>query len=414
MNKIGRWQGAGLLATTLLGTSVFILPQMTYNIAQQGAMFSWLLLTLAIVPVTFVFSRLSAHYPHAAGPAFFVEKAFGPLAGKSIGFIFLLIIPLGVPAAILMTIQFVSSLFSLQGEQVLCAQLAMLVILYLLNYRGIQFSAKVQFIITLAVLAVVLLLFLLAINLQPGVKQTIIISNISLPPILTAMGIAFWSFLGIEAMTHLAQDFKNPKKDMLPAMLIGTSIVGLIYLACTLLVTWLPNNNIVNMVGIFDFLTETTWGNLVIGVLGIAGGISTTNVYTASATKLIASFANDGVLPSYLAQKNTMNVPIRALLTLLLIMACVIVVSFNKGKDLEHLIAWVNGVFVLVYFASMLAAFKLLSKKHHLFIILGCLFCCLLAWGLGFEMLYATLLLLLTLPILYLQSTIKRRKIKQI
>ena len=32
-NKIGRWQGAGLLTTTLLGTSVFILPQMTINTA---------------------------------------------------------------------------------------------------------------------------------------------------------------------------------------------------------------------------------------------------------------------------------------------------------------------------------------------------------------------------------------------
>jgi len=36
-NKIGRLQGAALLATTLLGTSVFILPQMTIDIASFDA-----------------------------------------------------------------------------------------------------------------------------------------------------------------------------------------------------------------------------------------------------------------------------------------------------------------------------------------------------------------------------------------
>jgi len=98
--KLGRWQGAGLLATTLLGTGVFILPQMTISIAGQSSLVSWLILTLAIIPVTLIFARLASLFPHAAGPAYFVEKAFGQIAGRSIGLIFLLIVPLGVPAAI--------------------------------------------------------------------------------------------------------------------------------------------------------------------------------------------------------------------------------------------------------------------------------------------------------------------------
>ena len=60
IKKIGRWQGAGLLATTLLGTGVFILPQITIAIAQDNAIWTWLLLTLAIIPVTLIFGKLSA------------------------------------------------------------------------------------------------------------------------------------------------------------------------------------------------------------------------------------------------------------------------------------------------------------------------------------------------------------------
>ena len=92
---IGRWQGAGLMATTLLGTGVFILPQMTIEAAGSGALIAWLVLTLAIIPVTLVFGRLASVFPHAAGPAYFVEKAFGRTSGRTIGLLFLLVVPLG-------------------------------------------------------------------------------------------------------------------------------------------------------------------------------------------------------------------------------------------------------------------------------------------------------------------------------
>jgi len=122
-DKISRWQGAGLLATTLLGTGVFILPQMTIDIAGNDAMIAWLLLIVAIIPITLVFGRLAAKFPHAGGPAHFVEQAYGAVAGRTIGLLFLLVVPLGVPAAILMTFQFVEPLIKLSALGQLIAEL---------------------------------------------------------------------------------------------------------------------------------------------------------------------------------------------------------------------------------------------------------------------------------------------------
>ena len=75
--NITRGQGVGLMATTLLGTGVFILPQLTVEIAGQGALVAWLALTLAILPLVRVFAELGRQFPHAAGPAYFVEQGFG-------------------------------------------------------------------------------------------------------------------------------------------------------------------------------------------------------------------------------------------------------------------------------------------------------------------------------------------------
>lgn len=409
-NKIGRWQGAALLATTLLGTSVFILPQMTIDIAASGALIAWLGLTLAIIPVALVFGKLAGEYPHAAGPAFFVEKAFGVVAGRTVGMIFLLVVPLGAPAAILMTFQFVDSLISMSPIFQWLTQLSVLLLLFVLNYRGIQISAKFQLGLTLTIVTVVAVLFSQS---EPNSASTLTITSnsadINVDLILVATGLAFWSFLGVEAMTHLANDFKDPEKDLIPALLIGCVIVGLIYVACTYLQLFHPTDNRLAMVGVFDLLLGG-YGAQVIGILGIAGGIATVNVYTASLARLAWSFSNDGVLPAYFKTVNCYGVPIRALNTLLCIMAVVITVTSLTGKHLEDLITWVNGVFVIIYFVSMLAAVKLLDRNQIPLIILGCLFCFALMWGLGWQMGYAILLISITAPLLYWQRINKLNK----
>ncbi|MEW6992473.1 L-methionine/branched-chain amino acid transporter [Colwelliaceae bacterium 6441] len=401
-NKLGRWQGAGLLATTLLGTGVFILPQMTISIAGQSALISWLMLTIAIIPVTLIFAKLASMYPHAAGPAYFVEKAFGKVAGRCIGLMFLLIVPLGVPAAILITLQFVNSVIPISGGAIIVAELVILSILFLLNYRGIKISAQLQFFITLMIIAVVMVLLSLSGLQLPSAGQSLSILTLSIDPILAAAGVAFWSFLGVEAMTHLANDFNNPKKDMIPAMLIGTGLVGFIYIACTYLLLIVPVDSALSMIGVFDTLLGG-YGSVVIGILGVAGGLSSANVYTASTIRLIWSFSNDGILPSYLSKKNSHNMPVNALLTLLIIMAITLAMTYFTGKHLEDLIAWCNGVFVIIYFASMMAALKLLDKSNRPLIGLGALFCVALTWGLGMKMLYAIILILTILPLLWWQ-----------
>ncbi|MGI2065987.1 L-methionine/branched-chain amino acid transporter [Shewanella sp. MF08487] len=401
---IGRWQGAGLMATTLLGTGVFILPQMTIDKAQSGALVAWILLTLAIIPVALVFGRLASVFPHAAGPAYFVEKAFGRTAGRTIGLIFLLVVPMGAPAAILMTFQFVNALVPISGWSKVAVEVLVIFGLFLINLRGIQVSAKLQFGLTLCIVAVVVVLFG-ANSFQPD-QLTILASHgmPEMPTVMIAAGIAFWSFLGIEAMTHLADDFRRPQQDMIPAMMMGTVLVGVIYVACTLLLLLVPTDKSVAMIGVFDQLLGG-YGAQVIGILGIASGLATVNVYAASAARLVWSFSCEGILPRFFAVKNAHGVPIRALAALLSVMASVIVLTYISGQELEHLIAWSNSVFVVIYLMAMLAAAKLLPRHNWPLVALGCVFCVVLAFALGASMSYVLVLILVVAPFLWWQKS---------
>ena len=401
---IGRWQGVGLLVTTLLGTSVFILPQLTINMAGSGALWAWGLLTLCILPVALVFASLSSRFPHAAGPAYFVEKAFGPVAGRSVGIIFLLAVPLGTPAAILITYQFIDALFAVPHSMALVIQSAFLVLLYALNCRGIHISAALQLGLTLSMLAVLALMLgaraLLDIPLPP--------TDVSSNTILPAAGLAFWSFLGIETMSHLAADFRQPDKDLKPAIMIGVILVGAIYLGCTWLILTVPTSAPLAMVGVFDRLLGGA-GAQIIGLLGLAGGIAAVNVYAASLIRLALSFAQEGVLPVWFSKHNRHGVSERALVTLLLVVATILVITNQTQQDLEDLVSWVNGVFVIIYLAAMLSAYRLLPARYHWLTTLGCLFCLMLIWGLGWKMAYALGILLITAPLLWLQHQRKSK-----
>lgn len=411
-NKIGRWQGAGLLTTTLLGTSVFILPQMTVDIAGNWAVFAWCMLTLTILPVAWVFAKLSGVFPHAAGPAYFVEKAFGESAGKTIGMIFLFAVPLGAPAALIMTYQFVEAMFHTQGLASLAVQLGFLFLIFILNYRGIQLSATLQLGLTLSITAIVVLMVSTAGIVELPPKP--VTESFAFTASFTAVGLAFWSFLGIEAMSHLANDFKDPARDLIPAIIIGTILVGLIYIGCTYLVFQYSNGESLSMVGLFNALFGSVTGDIgayVIGVLGIGGGLATVNVYTASLTRLTSSFAADGYLPAYLAKKNQAGISVTSLTTLLGIMAAVISITYFAQYDLEQLVSWVNGVFVIIYFASMLAAFKLLPNKYFVPNVLSCGFCLVLFWGLSWQMGYALLLMVVLFPIVHLRKSRANRAI---
>lgn len=401
--KIGRWHGAGLLATTLLGTSVFILPQMTIGIAGQWAVLSWALIVIAILPVAVIFAKLSALYPHAGGPAYFVEKAFGVTTGRTIGLMFLFVVPIGAPAAIIMTCWFIETLFQVPADYALPLQLSIVAILFALNYRGIQLSAALQLGLTFAITCLVLCMLVGA-----SAQQTISFSQFTHSPLdtsglLTAMGLAFWSFLGIEAMSHLANDFRNPSRDFLPAVMIGTLVVGVIYIGCTLLLVDITSSNVLVMVEVFDQIFSG-YGAIVIGALGVGGGLATVNVYTASLSRLVWSLSKDGVLPTYFSQLNQHQVPQRALQLILIAMSITIVVSHLGDYRLEDLIGWVNGVFVMMYLASLLAAFKLVPSRYHLLIWLGCAFCLTIAIGLGQKMMYALVLFSVFSPLLWMQQ----------
>lgn len=373
------------MTTTLLGTGVFILPQLTLSTAGSLASLTWLLLTLAMLPIALVFAELGRRFPNAAGPAFFVQSAFGKPFGQVIGLLFLMIVPVGPPAALMITFEFLKPVISLSPFQALLGQLAAFALLFIINWRGMHLSGKAQLGLTLAIVAVVLVLLLGFAWQMPSPKTSLPAGSVS--GMFQAMGFALWSFLGIEAVTHLSAEFKNPQRDFVPAVLGGTVLVGLIYIGCTL-ISRLDMTAPLAIVGAYEMLLHNDSGRWVIAVLGVASGLATVNVYMASLARLAWSLSQDGVLPAFMQALNRHHVPSVALSVVLLLSSLSLMLAYSVGENFTALVLWANGVFLCVYVASMLAAWRLVNPKYRIAIILSLLVCAGFAISLGSALLY--------------------------
>ncbi|MDO6562096.1 L-methionine/branched-chain amino acid transporter [Amphritea sp. 1_MG-2023] len=402
---ITRWQGVGLIATTLLGTGVFILPQLTIAAAGDKAIWAWVILLLGILPLAYIFAELGRRFTHAAGPAYFVERAFGQFSGRLIGLLFLFTVPPGVAAALIMTFKFIQPIITLSDAQTLVAELLVFALLFFINRRGLQLSGRIQMGLTLLILLVVLLMMVMVVIHPPTVDPTTAISadGSSLMP---AIGLAIWSFIGIEAITHLAGEFKDVQRDFIPASLLGVSLVGLIFIGCTWLSMLAPEQPLA-MVGVFEMLFGSN-GRWIIGALGFISGIATINIYFASLSRLAWNYSQEGILPQGLQSLNRHKIPTTALITFMLISAAILLISYLENLDFSLMAHWVNGSFIVIYSASMLAAWKLLPHRHKPAIIIGLCACALFTYCLGAAMLYALIIGLLISLVLLTQQRWQR------
>ncbi|HCT8353331.1 TPA: amino acid permease, partial [Escherichia coli] len=142
--ELGLAQGIGLLSTSLLGTGVFAVPALAALVAGNNSLWAWPVLIILVFPIAIVFAILGRHYPSAGGVAHFVGMAFGSRLERVTGWLFLSVIPVGLPAALQIAAGFGQAMFGWHSGQLLLAELGTLALVWYIGTRGASSSANLQ------------------------------------------------------------------------------------------------------------------------------------------------------------------------------------------------------------------------------------------------------------------------------
>ena len=400
--EITLMSGIGQLSTTLLGTGLFMIPAIAAGIAGQLSLLAWLILFIAICPIALTFAALGKRYPNAGGTAYFVRQAFSERLETSVAWLFVSVIPVGIPAAIALAGGFAQQLLPSPLDTPLGAQTFTVALLIAVNLMGSKSSGRLQTVIALSIFALVSA-FVWKADITVADVAIPAISSDSMWPIGAALAVMFWCFVGIEAFAHMGEEFKNPQRDFPIAIITGCFVAGLVYWACSVVILKLGAYGSAEFdAASIPWVTEQLFGNgfkAVISVLGFFACFASLNLYTQSLSRMIWAQARQHRPDGKMAQLNSRGVPLYPTLAIGVIALISCVIGELSNLDLEFFLKLANGIFVLVYLLAMLAACRLLYGASRYTAMLSLVICTVVFICLSWSMLYAvTIFVTLSLP----------------
>ncbi|NAW59710.1 MULTISPECIES: L-methionine/branched-chain amino acid transporter [unclassified Vibrio] len=384
--------GIGQLSTTLMGTGLFMIPAIAAGIAGHLSLWAWLILFVAICPIALTFAQLGKRYPSAGGTAYFVRKAFNSKLERSVAWLFVSVIPVGVPAAIALAASFLQQLLPEALNHALLAQSLTVALLILVNLMGTKSSGRLQTLIALSIFALVGA-FLWQGNVTTQDLHMPTLDGESWWPIGAALGVMFWCFVGIEAFAHMGEEFKNPQRDFPIAIVVGCFVAGATYWACSVVILKFGAYGTAELdSALIPWLSEQLFGDgfkTLISVVGFSACFASVNLYTQSLSRMVWAQAREYRPHSAIARVSIRGVPANATLFVGAVLMLSCVMGALSGLDLEFFLKLANSIFVLIYLLAMLAACKLLRGIARGMAMVSLLLCTGVFICLGWSMLYA-------------------------
>ena len=179
---------------------------------------------------------------------------------------------------------------------------------------GIKESARFNNIIVIIKLVVILLFIGMGIsyvdpyNWVPYIPEnTGQFGKFGWSGILTGAGVIFFAYIGFDAISTVAQEAKNPQKDMPKGILYSLLICTILYILVTIVLTGIVNYKELNVPAPIALAIDTIGGKLhwlgpwiKIGV--IAGLSSVVLVMVMAQARIFYTMSNDGLLPPLFAK----------------------------------------------------------------------------------------------------------------
>ncbi len=180
----------------------------------------------------------------------------------------------------------------------------------------------------------------------------------------TAANILVWLFVGWEAVAQLAGDFRRPEVDLPRAMALAFGIVTVLYIGLAVATVGVTGDSD-SKVPLAD-LISVGFGRIgrdATTVLAVALTMGTMNVYMGGFSKLAASLANDGALPTWLGGDAYRSVPRRPLVVLAAVTVPLLALLLAGVSNTDNLVRATSACFIAVYVLAVYSATRILDGR---------------------------------------------------
>ncbi len=246
VRALGPWIATAVVVGNVIGSGIFLKPG---NIAGESGHFGviisvWVFGGLLCILGGLCFAELAAMYPQAGGLYVYLREAYG----RPVAFLFgWTEVFFGKPASIgALSVAFVGSFSLALGGivsptvQVLLA-IGLIVIMAWVNIVGVLWGGRLQMVVTVVKAAFLAMVAIIPFILIPFVSETIDVANYWTTVVPRQSGLAaqvgvvllavMWAYNGWHGVTPLAEEVREPHRNIPLALFWGIGILIALYIA---------------------------------------------------------------------------------------------------------------------------------------------------------------------------------------
>lgn len=287
-----------IAAGAMISSGIFILPGLAFAKTGPSVFLSYLIAGVFALIGTFSLIELSTAMPKAGGDCYYVTRSLGPLSGTISGILSWVAISLKSAFAIYGIAEVI---FLITGIPLIASALTLTIIFTGLNIYGVKETIRLEIVLVLTLISILIMYSILGIpeisipNFDPFIYEH---SN----TILITAGFVFVSFGGLNSVTSIAEEVKNPKRNLPLGIISAVIIVTAIYVVVLIVtVGILPANELKNsLTPIADtarhLLGDT--GYIIVTIGAIFAFITTAIAGIMSASRYPFALAKDKLIPN--------------------------------------------------------------------------------------------------------------------
>jgi APA family basic amino acid/polyamine antiporter len=222
-----------IVAGTIIGSGIFLVPNLVARNLSTAPLIlgAWIFTGVLSFFGALAYAELGAMYPSTGGQYVYLREIYGPLWAFLCGWAYFFVI-LSASVAWLGVVfaNYLGYFIPLTPALAKCAATALIVAVTLVNYRGVALGANVQKLFTAIKLGGLLTLIVSAFFFSGAKAAAASPEPFKLSHFGIAMIACVLSYDGWVAVTCVAGEIKNPKRNLLLALVFGLGIVIVVYL----------------------------------------------------------------------------------------------------------------------------------------------------------------------------------------
>jgi len=285
----------------MISSGLFILPALAYAKAGPASVVSYLVAGLLIMPAMFAKAELATAMPKAGGVYFFIERSMGAPIGTVGGFASWFSLSLKSAFALVGMGLFATLINpSITEAQIKIIAVVFCIFFTVLNIKGVKHSSRFQMTTVLILIGILLFYLIRGVSfIRPDRYEPFV--PYGLGSIFATVGLVFVSFGGLTKISSVAEEVKNPGRNIPMGMFLAFSIVMLLYAAVVFVTTGLLDpaefSNSVTPISFGASVFSGKFGSLLLAFAALLAFVSTANAGIMTASRSTMAMGRDYLLP---------------------------------------------------------------------------------------------------------------------